>query len=119
MMEQRTGLFVRIPRAQAEQLAQAAVRLGKSKQEIVAGLLSSELHPIVGRAEVVVARDAVLTLDEAAELLRVDGETLVERADSGELPGRRLAGEWRFSREALLAWLAGSDGERSGTGFGR
>jgi hypothetical protein len=31
----------------------------------------------------------------------------VERlAEQGELPGRQLAGEWRFSRAALLAWLA-------------
>ena len=118
MPEPRTGLFVRIPREQAEQLAQAAVRLGKSKQEIVAGLLSSELDLVVGRAEVA-AVDAVLTLSEAAGLLRVDPGTIEQRAEAGDLPGRRLAGEWRFSRAALLAWLTGSDGERAGMGFGR
>ena len=118
MSEPRTGLFVRIPREQAEQLAQAAVRLGKSKQEIVAGLLSSELDLVVGRAEVA-SGDSVLTLGEAAELLRVAAATIEQRAEARDLPGRCLAGEWRFSRAALLAWLAGSDGGRSGMGFGR
>ncbi len=118
MPDSRTGLFVRIPRAQAEQLAQASVRLGKSKQEIVAGLLASELELVVGRAETA-AVDGVLTLDEAAGLLRVDAVTLEQRVEGGDLPGRRLAGEWRFSRAGLLAWLAGSDCERPGTGFGR
>ncbi len=118
MPEPRTGLFVRIPREQAEQLAQAAVRLGKSKQEIVAGLLSNELDLVVDRAEVA-SGNAVLTLGEAAELLRVATATIEQLAEARELPGRCLAGEWRFSRAALLAWLAGSDGVRSGMGFGR
>jgi excisionase family DNA binding protein len=29
-------------------------------------------------------------------------------AESGDLPGRRIGGEWRFARAALLAWLAAS-----------
>jgi excisionase family DNA binding protein len=48
----------------------------------------------------------VLDLDQAAELLRVDRDAVAELAESGELPGRRIGGEWRFAREALLAWLA-------------
>jgi hypothetical protein len=28
-------------------------------------------------------------------------------ATAGRLPGRKLGEEWRFSRIALLAWLAG------------
>jgi hypothetical protein len=48
----------------------------------------------------------VLRSEQAGELLQLD-PSLVERlAASGELPGRMLAGEWRFSRVALLAWLA-------------
>ena len=48
----------------------------------------------------------VLTPDEAAELLQVDTEVVLELARAGSLPGRELAGEWRFARAALLAWLA-------------
>jgi excisionase family DNA binding protein len=48
----------------------------------------------------------VLTPDEAAELLQVDPDVVLDLAREGELPGRELAGEWRFARAALLAWLA-------------
>jgi excisionase family DNA binding protein len=27
-------------------------------------------------------------------------------AEAGELPGRRVGGDWRFAREAVLRWLA-------------
>jgi hypothetical protein len=27
-------------------------------------------------------------------------------AEAGELPGRRIGGDWRFPRAALLKWLA-------------
>jgi excisionase family DNA binding protein len=48
----------------------------------------------------------VLTAEQAAELLQVEPSALTRMAEDGELPGRRLAGQWRFSREALLRWLA-------------
>jgi excisionase family DNA binding protein len=49
----------------------------------------------------------VLRSEQAAELLQVTCALLQRLAEQGELPGRKLAGEWRFSRAALLAWLAG------------
>jgi excisionase family DNA binding protein len=51
----------------------------------------------------------VLTAEEAGELLQVDAKVVLELAEQGGLPGRFLAGEWRFARAALLGWLAGSD----------
>jgi excisionase family DNA binding protein len=51
----------------------------------------------------------VLTIEEAAELLRVEIDLVETMAAEGRLPGRRLAGEWRFARAGLLEWLAGSD----------
>ena len=51
----------------------------------------------------------VLTLDELAELLKADRETVVALADEGTLPGRRVGGEWRFARRAVLDWLSGAD----------
>jgi excisionase family DNA binding protein len=48
----------------------------------------------------------VLRSEQAAELLQVTAATVERLAERGELPGRRLDGEWRFSRAALLAWLA-------------
>lgn len=49
----------------------------------------------------------VLTLTEAAELLRVDAAVVRGLAEAGGLPGRQISGEWRFSRSRLLDWLAG------------
>ena len=47
----------------------------------------------------------VLTLSEAAELLRVSEEGLKADAVADRVPGRLVAGEWRFQRDSLLAWL--------------
>jgi excisionase family DNA binding protein len=121
-MQDRTALYVRIPKAQAEQLDQAAYTLKRSKQDLVAGLLTSygdvdTLRRVtvettdngltVGHAEFrPFAAPDVLTVAQLAEWLKVDESTIAELADSGELPGRNLGGEWRFAREAVLAWLA-------------
>jgi len=48
----------------------------------------------------------VLTAAQAAELLQVEEADLVALADGGDLPGRRIGDAWRFSRAALLDWLA-------------
>jgi excisionase family DNA binding protein len=48
----------------------------------------------------------VLSSEQAAELLQVAPAVIERLAAGGELPARELAGEWRFSRAALLAWLA-------------
>lgn len=48
----------------------------------------------------------VLRSEQAAELLQLTVAVVERLAEQRELPGRRIAGEWRFSRAALLAWLA-------------
>ena len=55
----------------------------------------------------------VLNAAQAGELLQV-GESLVrDMAEAGKLPGRKLGfgpgAVWRFSRAALVAWLAAPD----------
>ena len=50
----------------------------------------------------------VLTPAQAAELLQVPEPELLALAEEGKLPGRRIGEHWRFSRPALVAWLAGS-----------
>ena len=47
----------------------------------------------------------VLTLAEAAELLRVPEDGLKADAVADRVPGRLVAGEWRFHGAALLRWL--------------
>ncbi|WP_259310881.1 helix-turn-helix domain-containing protein [Capillimicrobium parvum] len=109
----------------AEKLDRAAERLRTSKRDVISALLAENLDEgaPASRPRRVVIEDApermtvghasftpapapeVLTLEDAAELLRVSPDALRERAEAGDAPGRRLGDDWRFSREALLAWL--------------
>jgi excisionase family DNA binding protein len=52
----------------------------------------------------------IMNSREAADFLRVGKETVIREARAGRLPGRRIGKEWRFSRAALLKWLAGGPG---------
>jgi excisionase family DNA binding protein len=47
----------------------------------------------------------VLNADEAAEFLGFNPYTIREKARLGEIPGRKIGREWRFSRRRLLEWL--------------
>ncbi len=51
----------------------------------------------------------VLTVEQAADLLQLSGKTLKRLAQAGRIPGRRVGNQWRFSRQALMDWLAGKD----------
>ncbi|HEX3316494.1 MAG TPA: helix-turn-helix domain-containing protein [Solirubrobacteraceae bacterium] len=111
-----TPLFVRIPADAAARLDRTAFERGTSKRELVTDavvrLLDGEVT--VGRAEVhgppepAASTDReVLTVEQAAVLLQVDTETVRALARDGELPARKVGREWRFSRAALLRWVAG------------
>ena len=122
--EKRTALYVRIPQSHADKLDRAAFELKVSKQDLITGLVEDmKIAPgfTRRRTEVVEVDDSlsvgrasfmpsgpreVLTLDDAADLLQVEPAVVATMAAAGELPGRRLGEEWRFSREALLRWLA-------------
>ena len=105
-------LYVRLPDEAAEKLHQAAFELGLPKQDIVTNLLQD--HLTVGRHEFFPADDPeVLTLDEAADLLRIDANELAKLAANGDVPGRQLGNEWRFARTGLLNWLGGNKDEEA------
>lgn len=121
MSEPRIALFVRVPAAQARQLDSRARALGRTKQDLVADLLATSLVPgdMPQIDPPLNAPDDVFTLDELAELLKLDPATVMVRVDAGELPGRRFGNHWRFSRRAVLAWLDGTDNpQRTPPGFG-
>ncbi|HTU80032.1 MAG TPA: helix-turn-helix domain-containing protein [Solirubrobacteraceae bacterium] len=111
--EDRVPLFVRLPREQAAALDRLVDSTGRRKQHLVSDLLADQLA--VGHLEIVDRGDGeqVLTLREAAGLLRLPIERVRASALAGELPGRAFGDEWRFARSAVLRWLAGED--RSGT----
>ncbi len=51
--------------------------------------------------------EKVLTLAEAAKLLRVSASKVRALAEAHELPGRKIGDEWRFLKSVLLEWLRG------------
>jgi excisionase family DNA binding protein len=128
-MSDRKPLYVRLPAPTAKKLDRFAVELGMSKQDLVADLVEQGFpmpgrgaHRVVvetqddslavGRAEFFPADvREVLTLPEAADLLRTDEATVTAMAEDGTLPGRKLGDDWRFTRSAILRWLAGEEEE--------
>jgi excisionase family DNA binding protein len=124
--EDFTALYVRIPSAEAEKLHRAADFLKTPKRELITRLVADfdpddpvwtrrVLGPAMGaQAEFSLGQHSfrpaaeleILTPAQLAGLLQVEEEAVVELAEQGELPGRKVGEEWRFSREAILAWLA-------------
>ena len=49
----------------------------------------------------------VMTLDEAAEYLRLKPRTIYGLAQTRKIPGAKLGNRWRFSKTALDEWLTG------------
>lgn len=50
-------------------------------------------------------RRDVLNAEQAAEFLGFSTYTIREKARMGEIPGRKIEREWRFSRRQLLEWI--------------
>jgi excisionase family DNA binding protein len=120
-----TALYVRIPTAEAEKLHRAADVLRSSKRELITRLVAhfdpedpvwtrEVAGPLPGaQAEWSVGQHSfqpaaeleILTPGQLAGLLQVEEEIVVELAEKGELPARKVGEEWRFARSAILAWL--------------
>lgn len=47
----------------------------------------------------------VMTIPEVSRYLRLAESTIYKLAQDGQLPGRKIGGCWRFSRESLQRWL--------------
>ena len=121
-----TALFVRIPSEHAAKLHRAADALGAPKRELISRLVAQYVDPddptamsalgsaqsawSVGQHSFRPASELeILTPAQLAGLLQVDEEVVVELAEKRELPARKVGEEWRFSREAILAWLADAE----------
>jgi excisionase family DNA binding protein len=118
--EPTSPLFVRLPAASAEKLSRAAFELKTPKRELVTDLVDRYLGAddiVVGRAAPELREPDVLTLEQLADLLQVDEKTVRALATAGDLPGRKVGRHWRFSRRAVLDWLATPEKKRHAAGF--
>ena len=138
MPDPTAAVYVRLPQQEAAKLHRAAEALATNKKAIVTSLVSRYVDPdsqqaldnLRGALEparrvivnlpnegIAVGHHAftpaplpeVLTPDQAAELLQVEPGDVIALAEAGTLPGRRIGEQWRFSRPALIAWLAGGE----------
>lgn len=133
--EPEEALYVRLPAAAATKLDRAAEVLGVHKKDLIAGLVAKYVDPDTKRGRAALGsmsqprrisvdvgdgRPAlgtysfqaydppeVMNVAQLAELLQLEAKTVLELAEAGKLPGRKLGSEWRFSRAAVVAWLAG------------
>lgn len=104
-----TALYVRLPATAGDKLDRAAERTGTSKKDLVAGLIDRHLDvgPSLGTYSFQpYDPPEVMNAEQAGKLLQIDEALVIELAEAGKLPGRKLGTVWRFSRPALVAWLA-------------
>lgn len=54
-----------------------------------------------------IVSDEVLTIEEAAEALKVTADVVTGLLEDGDLPGRPIGGEWRTTKRALVSYVDG------------
>jgi len=111
-----SALFVRLPAPAADRLDRASEALRMRKKDIVAGLVSKYLGTSAQtlgsysfQPYEPADRPEVMDPEHAAEFLQIEPATVVDLAEAGKLPGRKIGKHWRFSRAALVAWLSGPE----------
>jgi excisionase family DNA binding protein len=52
------------------------------------------------------ADDEILTIREVAALLKIGEKTTYTMAQSGQLPGFKVRGQWRFRRTDIDRWIS-------------
>ena len=131
------ALYVRLPATAVDKLDRAAEALGVHKKDLVAGLVSKYVDPDSRQGLSALGSlsqprrvtldlgdpsptlgsysfqsydpPEVLNAEQAGQFLQIDEKVVIELAEAGKLPGRKLGTAWRFSRAALVAWLAGPE----------
>jgi excisionase family DNA binding protein len=58
--------------------------------------------------------EAILTIREVAEYLKVTEKTVYGLAQKGKIPGFKVGGQWRFKREDIDQWI--EDGKEAAVG---
>jgi len=52
--------------------------------------------------------DEILTIQEAAVMLKIGIRTVARLATARKLPAKKVGSQWRFSRRALLNFVEGN-----------
>lgn len=134
----QTPLYVKLPQAAVDKLDRAAAALGVHKKDLVAGLVSKYVDPdsqkgltALGSLSTRRPLDTadgglmmgtysfqpydppeIMNAEQAGQFLQIEENNVIELAEAGQLPGKKLGPVWRFSREALVQWLSTPEKER-------
>lgn len=49
----------------------------------------------------------ILTVEEAAELLKIPRSSVYKLAQENKIPAQKVGRHWRFNRATLLLWVSG------------
>ena len=109
-----TPLYVKLPSPAVDKLDRASAALGVSKKQLVTDLVAKYVDPDGGPVlgtytfQPYPQPDVpeVMNAKQAGQFLQIDEKQVVELAEKGTLPGKKLGTQWRFSRDALVAWLS-------------
>ena len=130
-----TPLYVRLPATAVDKLDRAAAALGVHKKDLVAGLVTKYVDPDSQRGLTALGTlssrrlpdtsdggtmigsysfqpydpPEIMNAEQAGQFLQIDEKNIIELAEAGKLPGKKLGPVWRFSREALVQWLSTPD----------
>jgi excisionase family DNA binding protein len=128
----QTPLYVKLPATAVEKLDRASAALGVPKKDLVAGLVTRYVDPdsqrglsalgaLATRRPLDTAEGGpmvgsysfqpydppeIMNVEQAAQFLQIEPKNVIELAEAGKLPGKKLGPVWRFSREALVSWLS-------------
>ena len=118
----QTPLYVRLPSVASDKLDRAAAALGVHKKDLVAELVTKYVDPLMSSRRPSDPSNGgpmmgtysfhaydppeILNAEQAGQFLQIEEHNIIELAEAGKLPGKKLGPVWRFSREALVAWLS-------------
>lgn len=60
---------------------------------------------VAARKKPVDVNAEIMTVYDVAQYLRVSVSTIYRLADRREIPGFKLARDWRFSRKSIESWM--------------
>lgn len=112
----QTPLYVRIPTTAVDKLDRAAAALGMHKKDLVADLVKKYV-PDTNDGGLMMGTYSfhpydppeIMSSAQAGQFLQIEEHNVIELAEAGRIPGKKLGPVWRFSREALVQWLATPD----------
>lgn len=56
--------------------------------------------------------DSIMNVEQAVDFLGISEKTLIKLLREEHIPARKIGREWRFSKAALIEWLAAGDSLR-------